>query len=56
MPVTAVGVPAVTRTAMLESAAVMERLNKICSRQLNGSECEANRQIQNTNCTVSIPL
>jgi len=56
MPVTAVGAPAVIRTAMLESAAVMERLNKICARQLNGPESEANRQIQYMNLIVSIPL
>jgi len=46
MPVTAVGAPAVIRTVMLESAAVMESQNKICARQLNGSESEANPQIQ----------
>jgi hypothetical protein len=44
MLVTAVGAPAVIRTVMLNSAAVMESLNKICARQLNASESEANRQ------------
>jgi len=45
MPVTAVGAPAVIRTVMLKSAAVMERLNKTCARQLNASQSEASRQI-----------
>jgi hypothetical protein len=42
MPVTAVGALAVIRTVMLKSTAVMERLNKLCARQLIASEYETN--------------
>jgi len=44
MPVTAVGARAVIGTVTLQSAAVMECLNKICTRQLKASQSDANRQ------------
>jgi hypothetical protein len=44
MPLTAVSAPVVVRMVMLKSAAVMERLNKMCARVFNASETEASRQ------------